>query len=99
MKIDPVEFTDLTAFNHIHMEHRVPQEETRMTETPYTPDQLRALADIVEKWTARLYTEDGDPVMEIDEIKLSSDGIEEYPASAGRIIVDHTGSYWGWSPS
>lgn len=72
-----------------------------MIDLPYTPDQLRALADVVETWTARLYTGSGDPILEVEEIKLRGDGIgDDFGlANGGRIIVDHTGSYWGWSPS
>lgn len=65
---------------------------------PYTADDLRAIADVVETWSAHLYQDDGDPVLEVEEIKLNGSFMDRPGADAGRIVVDHSGAYWGWIP-
>lgn len=64
---------------------------------PYTPDELRQIADTVEAWSKHLYNEQGDPVLEIDHVVLSGAVIDR-EGTLGRIGVDLSGAYWGWCP-
>lgn len=64
--------------------------------TPLTAEDLHALAEIVEKWSAFLSDESGEPVIDIDYLTISGQSFDRPGDTMGRIVIDHTGSYWGW---